>query len=129
VPSSPDAAQRHRGFSFLAGRPREPGKSRALAGCGSFAAKSSQRDAAPPEPSNRTESTDLTQTSTRINTMELFLKLAAAAVMIMLLFYLWPAFKAWQENGPKAQKGDWQAVVLPLAAVVGLVVILVMMVR
>ena len=61
--------------------------------------------------------------------MELFLKIAAAAVMIMMLFYLWPTFKAWQEHGPKAEKDDWQAAVLPLAAVVGLVVLLVLMVR
>ena len=61
--------------------------------------------------------------------MDLFLKIAAAAVMIMLLFYLWPAFKTWQENGPKAEKGDWQAALLPLAAVVGVVILLVMMVR
>jgi uncharacterized membrane protein YphA (DoxX/SURF4 family) len=61
--------------------------------------------------------------------VDLFLKIAAAAVMIMLLFYLWPAFKAWQENGPKAEKGDWQAALLPLAAVVGVVILLVMMVR
>ena len=61
--------------------------------------------------------------------MDLFLKIAAAAFLIMMLFYLWPAFKAWQENGPKAEKGDWQTVVLPLAAVVGFVVLLVMMVR
>ena len=61
--------------------------------------------------------------------MELFLKIALAGVMMMLLIYLWPAFKTWQEHGPKAQKGDWQAVVLPLAGVVGLVVILVIMVR
>jgi uncharacterized membrane protein YphA (DoxX/SURF4 family) len=61
--------------------------------------------------------------------MDLFLKIAAAAFLIMMLFYLWPAFKTWQENGPKAEKGDWQAVVLPLAAVVGFVALLVMMVR
>jgi hypothetical protein len=61
--------------------------------------------------------------------MEMFLKLAAAAVLIMLLFYLWPTYKAWQQNGPKAEKGDWQAVVLPLAAVVGFVIVLIMLVR
>jgi uncharacterized membrane protein YphA (DoxX/SURF4 family) len=61
--------------------------------------------------------------------MELFLKIAAAAVLVMMLFYLWPAFKQWQEHGPKAQKGDWQAAILPLAAVVGLVVMLVLLVR
>ena len=61
--------------------------------------------------------------------MELFLKIAAAAVLIMLLFYLWPTFKAWQEHGPKAEKGDWAAVALPLAGVVALIVVLVMLVR
>jgi uncharacterized membrane protein YphA (DoxX/SURF4 family) len=61
--------------------------------------------------------------------MDLFLKIAAAAVLIMMLFFLWPAFKAWQENGPKAEKGDWQAVILPLAGVVGLVIVLIMLVR
>jgi hypothetical protein len=61
--------------------------------------------------------------------MDLFLKLAAAAFLIMLLFYLWPTYKAWQQSSPKAEKGDWQAVVLPLAAVVGFVVLLIMLVR
>ncbi|MEA3276705.1 MAG: hypothetical protein U9Q81_15705 [Pseudomonadota bacterium] len=61
--------------------------------------------------------------------MELFGKIALAAVLVMMLFFLWPAFKNWQERGPKAEKGDWQAVVLPLALVVGLVVLLVAMVR
>ncbi len=61
--------------------------------------------------------------------MDLFLKLATAALLIMMLFFLWPTFKAWQQNGPKAERGDWQAALLPLAAVVGFVVLLVMMVR
>jgi hypothetical protein len=61
--------------------------------------------------------------------MELFGKIALAAVLVMMLFFLWPAFKQWQEHGPKAEKGDWQAVVLPLALVVGLVVLLVALVR
>ncbi len=61
--------------------------------------------------------------------MDMFLKIAAAAVMGMMVFYAWRAFKQWQEHGPKAQKGDWQAVILPLALVVGLVALLVAMVR
>ncbi|MBK1644554.1 hypothetical protein CKO25_07790 [Thiocapsa imhoffii] len=61
--------------------------------------------------------------------MELALKIAAAAVLILMLFYLWPAYKNWQENGPKAEKGDWQAALLPLGAVVALVVLLIMAVR
>lgn len=61
--------------------------------------------------------------------MDLFLKILAAAALTLMLFYLWPAFKHWQEHGPKAEAGDWQAVLLPLVAVVGLVVVLVLMVR
>jgi uncharacterized membrane protein YphA (DoxX/SURF4 family) len=61
--------------------------------------------------------------------MDLFLKITAAIFLMMMLFYLWPAFKHWQENGPKAEKGDWQAALLPLVAVVGLVILLVMTVR
>jgi hypothetical protein len=61
--------------------------------------------------------------------MDLFLKIAVAAVMGMVVFYAWRAYQHWQEHGPKAQKGDWRAVVLPLALVVGLVFLLVAMVR
>lgn len=61
--------------------------------------------------------------------MDFFLKLVLAAVLVLLLFRMWPAYKAWQEQGRKAQQGDWAAVVLPLAGVAGLVVILVLMVR
>ncbi len=61
--------------------------------------------------------------------MELFLKIAAAGVLIMMLFYLWPAFKNWQEHGPKAEKGDWKAAIIPLVAVIGFIALLVMMVR
>ncbi len=61
--------------------------------------------------------------------MEWFLKLTLAVVLVLLLFRMWPAFKHWQEHGPKPQQGDWAAVVLPLVGVVGLVVVLVLMVR
>ena len=61
--------------------------------------------------------------------MELFGKIALAAVLIMMLFFLWPAFKRWQEHGPKAGKGDWQAAALPLLLVVGLVILLIALVR
>ncbi len=61
--------------------------------------------------------------------MNLFLQITLAIVLVMMLFFLWPTFKHWQEHGPKAKKGDWPAVVLPLALVVGLVVLLVALVR
>jgi len=61
--------------------------------------------------------------------MELFLKIAAAGLMVLMLFYLWPTYKHWQEHVPKAQSGDWQAAILPLGAVVLLVIVLIMAVR
>lgn len=61
--------------------------------------------------------------------MELFLKIAMGAILILLMVRLWPVYKQWQENGPKAQKGDWQAAVLPLVGVALVVVLLVMAVR
>jgi len=61
--------------------------------------------------------------------MDLFMKIVAAAAMGMMVFYAWRAYRHWQEHDPKAQKGDWQAVVLPLVFVVGLVVLLIAMVR
>ncbi|MGQ9658949.1 MAG: hypothetical protein ACUVQI_03685 [Thermochromatium sp.] len=61
--------------------------------------------------------------------MELFLKITAAILFGMMLFLLWPVYKHWQQNGPKAQKGDWAAAILPLGAVVVFVVLLVLAVR
>jgi len=61
--------------------------------------------------------------------MDLFFKVVAAAAMGMMVFYAWRAYQHWQKHGPNAQKGDWQAVLLPLALVVGLVVLLIAMVR
>jgi uncharacterized membrane protein YphA (DoxX/SURF4 family) len=61
--------------------------------------------------------------------MELFLKITAAILFGMMLFFLWPVYKHWQENGPKAKKGDWAAAMLPLGAVVVFVVLLVLAVR
>lgn len=61
--------------------------------------------------------------------MDLFLKIAAAALLVLMLFYLWPVYKHWQEHGRKAEKGDWPAAILPLGAVVLFVIVLIMAVR
>ena len=61
--------------------------------------------------------------------MELFLKIAMAAILVLLLFRMWPAYKQWQESGRKAEAGDWQAAILPLGAVALLVVLLILAVR
>jgi hypothetical protein len=61
--------------------------------------------------------------------MELFLKIAVAAALVLLLFRLWPAYKHWQDSGRKAEQGDWLAAILPLGGVVLVVVLLVLAVR
>ena len=56
-------------------------------------------------------------------------KILTAVALGMLLVVLWPAYKHWSQNGPKAEAGDWQAAVLPLLGVVGFIVFLIMLVR
>lgn len=56
-------------------------------------------------------------------------KILWAAAIAMMLFAMWPAYKQWSQHGPKAEKGDWQAALLPLLGVIGFVVLLIMMVR
>ncbi|EGV52423.1 seryl-tRNA synthetase [Candidatus Endoriftia persephone str. Guaymas] len=53
-----------------------------------------------------------------------WMKILAAAAMVMMLFAMWPAYKHWSQNGPKAEKGDWMAVLLPIGAVIGFVILL-----
>jgi len=48
---------------------------------------------------------------------------------IMMLFFLWPAYKHWSQNSPKAEKDDWAAVALPIGGVVLLVLLLILSVR
>lgn len=61
--------------------------------------------------------------------MNIWLQIASAVVVGMMLFFLYPTAKHWLKNGPKAEKGDWGAALLPLLLVVGFVILLVAMVR
>ncbi len=58
-----------------------------------------------------------------------WMKLAQGAFVVMMLFAMWPAYKWWSKNSPKAENGDWGAALIALAAVVGFVVLLVMSMR
>jgi hypothetical protein len=62
-------------------------------------------------------------------TMDIWMKILMAAALVMLLVVLWPAYKHWSEHGPKAGAGDWRAAIIPLLAVIGFVILLVLMVR
>lgn len=57
-----------------------------------------------------------------------WLKIFSAVLIVGWIIFIWPRAKYWLKNSPKAQKGDWQAAILPLAAVVGFVILLIMLV-
>jgi archaellum biogenesis protein FlaJ (TadC family) len=61
--------------------------------------------------------------------MNIWLQIAGAAVLVMMLFYMYPAAKHWMQNSPKAKKGDWMAAAIPLILVIGFVFLLIAMVR
>ncbi len=61
--------------------------------------------------------------------MEMALKIMAAIAIGMMLFAMWPAYKYWSQNGPKANKGDWANVVFILGLVVLFVSLLIMSVQ
>jgi archaellum biogenesis protein FlaJ (TadC family) len=61
--------------------------------------------------------------------MDLWMKIAWAVMIMMMLAFMYPRAKHWMQHGPKAEKGDWQAAILPLLAVIGFVILLVMLVR
>ena len=61
--------------------------------------------------------------------MDMWMKIAWGVMLVMLIVYMYPHAKHWLEHGPKAEKGDWQTALLPLALVVGFVILLVMSVR
>ncbi|MES9946028.1 hypothetical protein [Candidatus Thiodiazotropha sp. CDECU1] len=55
-------------------------------------------------------------------------KIIWALLLGAMILFLWPRAKHMLKNSPKAEKGDWQAVVLPMAFVIGFVILLIMMV-
>ena len=59
----------------------------------------------------------------------LWLKIASAILIVAIIAFLWPRAKYWMDNSPKAEKGDWAAVALPIGGVVLLVLLLILSVR
>lgn len=51
-----------------------------------------------------------------------WMKFAYAALIVALLIFIFPAAKHWLKNSPKAERGDWQAFLLPISLVVLFVV-------
>lgn len=61
--------------------------------------------------------------------METAVKVLAGIAMLMMLFVMWPAYKHWSQNSPKAEKGDWANVVFILGLVILFVALLIMSVQ
>ena len=61
--------------------------------------------------------------------MDTWMKVASAAIMGFMVWRLWPVANHWMKNGPKGSKKDWQGAILPLLAMVGFVILLILMVR
>ncbi|MEZ5560844.1 MAG: hypothetical protein R3E86_20145 [Pseudomonadales bacterium] len=57
------------------------------------------------------------------------MKLLQAGVLILFIVAIYPAFRWWSQNGPKAGEGDWGAALLALLGVAAFVMLLVWMVR
>ncbi len=60
--------------------------------------------------------------------MNIWLQIGMAVTIVLMLVFMYPAAKHWLNNSPKANKGDWKAVFIPLALVVAFVAFLILLV-
>ena len=54
-----------------------------------------------------------------------WIQILAAAFIVAMLVYLFPRAKEMMKNSPKAEKGDWQSVLLPIGMVVLFIIFLI----
>ena len=57
-----------------------------------------------------------------------WMKIGSAILLGMMIIFLWPRAKQMLKETRKAEAGEWQSAILPILAVMGFVVLLVMMV-
>ena len=55
--------------------------------------------------------------------------IGSALLMVAMLVFIFPRMRQAMKNSPKGTSEDWKSFVVPLAAVIGFVVFLIMMVR
>lgn len=56
------------------------------------------------------------------------MEIGQAVLLVAFIIFLWPNAKRWLKDGPKAEKGDWTAVALPIVGVILFVMLLMEMV-
>ncbi|MBE0510087.1 MAG: hypothetical protein K0A95_06335 [Chromatiales bacterium] len=59
--------------------------------------------------------------------MDLWLKIGSAILLVMMLMFLLPRAKEMLKNSPKGTSQEWMSALIPLLAVAGFVLLLVMM--
>ena len=57
------------------------------------------------------------------------MEIGQAGLLIMFIVVMYPAFRWWSANSPKAEGGDWSAAMLAIGGVVLFVLLLVALVR
>jgi hypothetical protein len=57
-----------------------------------------------------------------------WMKIGSALLIIAMIIWIWPNAKRMMAESRKPEAGEWGGVLLPLAAVAGFVVLLIMMV-
>ncbi len=57
-----------------------------------------------------------------------WLKIGSAVFLIAMLVFMWPRMKHAVANSPKGTMNDWMGFIVPLAAVIGFIVLLINMV-
>ncbi|PLY11966.1 MAG: hypothetical protein C0631_17775 [Sedimenticola sp.] len=58
-----------------------------------------------------------------------WMKIGWALLLVLMILALLPRAKAMMTDSPKAQPGDWNAVLLPILGVVAFVMLLITLVR
>ena len=53
-----------------------------------------------------------------------WMKILSVVFLVLLLVYLFPRAKHMMQNSPKAEKGDWQSAIVPLAGVIAFIALL-----
>ena len=58
-----------------------------------------------------------------------WMKIGSALLLVAMLVYIFPRMRHAMKHSPKGSAKDWQGALLPIAAVVGFVILLIMMVK
>jgi len=61
--------------------------------------------------------------------MPMWSKILVAVFLLIMIVRLWPVANHMLKHGPKGSGEDWRAAILPIAAVVGFVIFLILSVR